>query len=208
MHVLQCTAVGAKTTWQSSLLTLTDTLHQLLTPPESVTALLSRLTAWHDNAAYDIDPTWSPPLQADIASQDIIGWKPFLEGLPSTSWRPYIMAYYTAHNIRKSPNRWLVKLLQAFHDHAWAMWEQRNEVIHLSHQLRQRVAEDLLDSLITHELTQGHLDLPPSDHHYFSQPLGHLLYQSVPYKQAWYENVLTAQERQDHHSHTQPLTNR
>ena len=79
-----------------------------------------------------------------------------------------------------------------------AIWEQCNEVLHLSQQPQQHAAEEILDSLITHGLTRGHLDLPPSDHHYFSHPLGHLLYQSLPYKQAWYTSVTTAHQRQDH----------
>ena len=134
-----------------------------------------------------IDPAWAPALCDVIQHQDDIGWKPFLEGLPSKPWQHYITTQVSMPSTHQTSSTWIVKLLRAAHMLAWSRWEHCNMVLHQTDQPRQRKAEQtLINTLIVSELTTGPLSLPPTDHHYFQQPLGHLLFQSLPFRQAWY----------------------
>ena len=134
---------------------------EILTPVTLQLPLLARLQAWRSNLPLVMDPSWDPQVTALIASQDIVGWKNFLEGLPSTSWIPYITAHYYSCGIRKSPGQWLQKLLQSVHTLAWSQWEHRNDVLHRSDQPRLKMAISALDDVIIDELLLGPQALPP-----------------------------------------------
>ena len=103
---------------------------QLDTPIEIQTALVSRLQSWHDNSPLLPDPAWSPSLLALICSQDDIGWKNFLEGLPSKMWIPMLASSYANRRIKKCPRRWLRKVLLSVHELAWQQWDHRNQILH------------------------------------------------------------------------------
>ena len=171
---------------------LDNTLHKMSTPDDLHLALTAHLQAWCTSTPFLIDPSWTPALRNVIQHQDDIGWKPFLEGLPSKSWHHYITTQVSMPNTRRVSSTWIVKLLRATHMLAWSQWEHRNTVLHHIDQPRQQKAEQKLNSLIVSELTTGPLSLPTSDHHYFQQPLGHLLFQSLPFQQAWYSQVTSA----------------
>ena len=116
----------------------------------------------------------------------MVGWKALLEGLPSTEWMQYMSTHYSTHHIRCSPHCWLSTFLHSLHTLAWQQWSHRNQILHQINKPCQKQANHLLISLIIQELTTGPLNLPTSNHHYFQQPLGQLLFQSIPFRQAWY----------------------
>ena len=95
-------------------------------------------------------------------------------------------------NINQTSHTWTLKLLHTVHALAWSQWEHRNMTLHQTDQPRQCKANEQLNSLIVLELTTGPLSLPPSDHHFFEQPLGQLMIQSLPFRKAWYSNVTLA----------------
>ena len=175
--------------------TFDNSLRNMSTPDDLRLALMARLTAWRTSTPLLVDPTWAPALRNVIQCQDAIGWKSFLEGLPTKALHQYITTHFPIQNTCRTASPWLAKLLQAAHILAWSQWEHRNIVLHQTDQPRQRKAEQILNTLIVSELTTGPLSLPPADYHYFHQPLGHLLFQSLPFRQAWYSQVTSARLR-------------
>ena len=194
-HVLQCHAPEALRNWSQQLIVFDTTLQNMATPDMLRKAILSRLQTWHSSTPFTDDPTWTSPLRDVIISQDSIGWKALLEGLPSKRWKQYMATLPHTRSPLRTSHSWTLKFLHALHLLAWSQWEHRNSTLHQLDRPRQRKAEELLNSLIVLELTTGPLSLPAPDHHYFHHPLGQLLYQSLPFRQAWYANVTSARLR-------------
>jgi hypothetical protein len=204
-HVLRCTARGSDEVWAKYHSALDAGLSSSDTPDMLRLVILSRLTQWRSNTPFIIDMSWPAPLRELILSQDNIGWRPFLDGLPSTHWIPYITTHFRSIRSRKCPTRWLTKVLRFAHSIAWHLWEHRNNILHRIDQPREVAATDLLQENIMTEYMQGPQDLPATDHHHFRRPLLSILSSSKTYQQAWYLNVTTARQRHDRRVlHTQP----
>ena len=125
----------------------------MATPDMLRKAILSRLQTWHSSTPFTDDPTWTSTLRDVINSQDSIGWKALLEGLPSKRWKQYMATLpHTCSPLRTS-HSWTLKFLHALHSLAWSQWEHRNSTLHQLDRPRQRKAEELLNSLIILELT-------------------------------------------------------
>ena len=122
-HVLRCTAHNASVIWNTNMDLMKDDLASLETPLQLQTALLNRLQCWRDNSPLTADPLWTPSLASLIHSQDTIGWKNFMEGLPSNLWSPFMALHYKTNSIERRPKIWLRKILRAAHHLAWSQWE-------------------------------------------------------------------------------------
>jgi hypothetical protein len=165
-------------------------------PPSLVDAVAHRLCTWRDSSPLHLDPSWDNHTSILIASQDAIGWKNFLEGLPSTQWVHFISSHYHSIGLDRSPSHAVKKLLKAAHSLAWSLWEHRNDILHRVDKPRVQSASAALDAAIIQEHSSGPQDLPPTDHHYFSSALADLLPRSLRYRKAWYLRVTSAQLRQ------------
>ena len=99
----------------------------------------------------------------------------------------------------------MTQFLTHLHTLVWSLWDHQNAVLHRLEQPRVKQTETLLDTLIIQELEIGSADLPPTDHHFFNQTLGDILFQSLSYQQAWYSNIMSARLRQDRHSGLNPI---
>jgi hypothetical protein len=196
-HVLHCTARGSTDIWMTYVHALDTVLAGSATPDALRIALLSRLSLWHSHLAFPVDPSWPTPLRDLLLSQDSIGWRPFLEGLVSTHWIPYITTHFRSIRSKKCPKRWLTKVLRSAHSIAWHLWQHRNNILHRIDQPREVAATELLQDNIMIEYTRGPQDLPIADHHHFRRPLLSILSSSKTYQQAWYLNVTTARQRHD-----------
>jgi hypothetical protein len=191
-HVLRCPNAAATTTWQHQLNALSKTLTDLQTPLELATAMILRLQSWRLNLPLLLDPTWDETTSLVISSQDQIGWKNFMEGLPSKFWIPVITNHYLHHHIRTSPHTWLQTCLQALHSLAWHMWDHRNQVLHDTAKPRQQKALQLLHQQILTIYSSGSDQVHPTDRSHFSLSLYSLLQKPLHYKQAWLLNVSAA----------------
>jgi hypothetical protein len=196
-HVLRCTAQEASATWTTSMTTFNNYLMDVDCPPEFQEALTNRLTAWRLNIMFVDSPTWSEHLKQALHQQDAIGWKNFMEGLPSKLWVPYIQSFFSSNGNQRCPLRWFTRILHAAHNIAWSQWEYRNHYLHEEGKPRYKQAVQLLNFQITSEFLRGVQDLPAADHHYFSNSLQYLLSRSTSYKKHWYTNVLSARQCQD-----------
>jgi hypothetical protein len=153
---------------------------------------------WQADIPLQDNPNWSPSLTNLIHSQDDIGWKNFMEGLPSQSWIPYMAQHYSSIRSRLCPKKWLTQSLQASHHLAWSQWECRNKYLHEDGTPREKQAHRLLQCQIIQEFLQGLEDLPPADHHHFTISLHSILSRSKEaYKQAWILNVDVARHCQE-----------
>jgi hypothetical protein len=197
-HVLRCTAQDSSTIWDESLHNLSLIMLDYSTPIDLHDAVLSRLNDWRNHVPFSDPPEWHPHLRDLIHSQDLIGWKNFLEGLPSTQWTPFMASHFTSIDSHASPTKWLSAILRAVHDVAWNQWQYRNRFLHEEGVPRQLRAVSLLHQQITQEFLRGPEDLPPVDHRFFQAPLHSLLSRATTFKQSWYLNVTAARDLQAH----------
>jgi hypothetical protein len=159
--------------------------------------VVQRLTDWRSNVPFIDQTHWPPDLLRVLHSQDSIGWKNFLEGLPSLHWVPYIASHLSANGIPSCPKRWVSRFLREANNIAWNQWMYRNKYLHEDGTPRYKRAVELLDHEIMQEYLRGSTDLPPVDQRHFSQSLLDLLSCSTTYKQSWYLNVLAARQCND-----------
>jgi hypothetical protein len=195
-HVLRCTAHGATDVWNASVEKLWDALAMMDTPDDLRDAIIARLNQWRADSPLHIDPSWSESLRAVIISQDSLGWKNFLEGIPSILFRHHITHHYSSNGIDRSVKTWLRKVLQLAHDIAWNQWQHRNKILHEDDKPRMKRGIALLDQEICSLYVAGGHTLPAADQYHFQIPIDDLLNRSVQYKQHWYVNVIAAQKRQ------------
>ena len=153
-----------------------------------------RLTEWRQGIEFLTPPTWDPGIVDIIHSQDSIGWKNLLEGLPSKLWLPHIHNYYVANGVRRNPTTWMQKFLSSLHDLAWGQWDHRNQILHHIDTPCQSRAITHLDTVIAQEFHSCTINLPPILKPFFASSLGSLIFQNLQYKQAWYLNLLTAKQ--------------
>ncbi|CAB9517064.1 expressed unknown protein [Seminavis robusta] len=196
-HVLRCADTEATSLWSAHMIELGSLLADLHTPLELHTAVLDRLQHWRQNIPFVVDPTWSPQLRATIQSQDTIGWKCFLEGLPTKLLSRYMDVYYSSQGFSFTGNSWLYKIQRRSHLMAWSLWEHRNTTLHDERRPRHKQALHFLHQSITHEYLQGRGTLPPSQHHFFRLCLIQLLSRHTHFKQSWLQNLHAARDRED-----------
>ena len=79
-HVLLCPAPNAQRQWDASIAMLALWLTKAKTPPEVQHAILQRLTAWRTNATVQTPSYTLPGVNDLVLSQDLLGWRTFLEG--------------------------------------------------------------------------------------------------------------------------------
>jgi hypothetical protein len=121
------------------------------TLPDIQHAILQRLKAWRTNAAVRA-PTYNWPGITDlILTQDLLGWRTFLEGGILQSWAAHQQAYYVWLQRRNTGKRWVTTLIKKLWQISWNMWEQRNRELGNPESPANLREHARLDSLITHE---------------------------------------------------------
>ncbi len=176
---------------------LSTFMEEAHTHPSIQGAITDRLTAWR----YQYPPAPPHSYGADVViavqTQDQIGWKSLMEGLPSNHWQHIQDNYYTANNItNKKSSTWLRKLLHHLHQLAWKQWDHRNKHLHQEDGPRELKMDHILHAEITKEYTRGTGALPPRDRTFFQSPLFTILSRNRTAKQRWMLNLHTARQRQ------------
>ena len=194
-HVLICTAQEASTVWDNNISKIDELLTTLDTEPDLQAALLLRLSQFRQQQPLTEEP-WTPAIRDLIQDQDNIGWKNFLEGLPSRRWRLVQQQHYNLIGSERTSKRWLLALLKLLNNTAWDQWKHRNAILHDPEHPRQRRALQVLHQEIVEEFIAGVADLPPRDCHHFRPTLLDLLQRPLSYKKAWIHNVHSARQRQ------------
>jgi hypothetical protein len=108
------------TVWNTNIIKVTTVMTELDTPIQLQEALITRLQDWRNDSALVPNPLWTPAICTLIHAQDTIGWKNFLEGLPSRLWSLHMSHHYTSIGSTLCPDRWLLKVQLALHHLAWS----------------------------------------------------------------------------------------
>lgn len=192
-HVLLCQGTDANEVFQQSIDTLKTTMEAIDTDPDILHTIVRCLGAWRSQQRVYLTDT-PPEIRRAALDQQKIGWKRFLEGLPSRKWQTLQHRYYSLHSIRKSSKKWIDTLLHQLHHLAWNQWNHRNDVKHRLSKPRERMAMRMLDQEIIRMYTNGLLQLLPGDRYHLEFNLAHLLKRPVNYKKSWLLNVIAAQK--------------
>ena len=196
-HVLQCMACDSQDVWSTGIADLTEKMSSLNTPIDLQQALLSRLQQWRERAPLINDPTWSAAITNLISSQDSIGWKPFLEGLPSIAWRRYIALHLHTTASTTTASQWMKTIMKSVHHLAWSLWDHRNQVLHHIDRPRMKRGIALLHQQLLQELQLGPQDLPIEDQQHFQYSFLSLISKPIQFQKAWLLNVNAARERHE-----------
>jgi hypothetical protein len=193
-HVLLCPAPNAQRQWDSSLAKLSLWLTKAKTLPDIQHAILQRLKAWRTNAAVRA-PTYNwPGINDLILTQDLLGWRTFLEGGILQSWAAHQQAYYDWSQRRNTGKRWVTTLIKKLWQISWNMWEQRNRELGNPESPANLREHARLDSLITHEY-EDISTLALRDRRWFRRPKEVVFTETTEYKQQWIESVSLARAR-------------
>ena len=130
-----------------------------------------------------------------VHEQNLIGWKNFMEGLPSRRWQTLQHHYYTEIQSKRSSRRWLQALIIQLHHLAWKQWDHRNDVKHRLSRPRYKRAVRQLNEEIIHRLAQGPRALDMGDRYLLNYSITTLLGKTVAYRKQWLLNIIAAQQR-------------
>ncbi len=192
-HVLLCRGQGADEIFQKSLETLSKDLARAKTDPDITTAVTQALLHWREQRQISILSFPSETRDA-VRNQQKIGWKNFLEGLPSKQWQHLQAQYYKRHRLRKSLKRWTATFNRGLHNLAWSLWNHRNDVKHRILKPREQLARKLLDREIVQRYLSAHEQLLEGDKCHLHYSLWQLLQKPVSFKKSWLLNVISAQK--------------
>jgi hypothetical protein len=99
---------------------------QAATMPDIRKAIISRLKTWiNDSDPENLSFTW-PGVNNLLQTQDLLGWRAFLEGCVLKEWAAKQQEYYTWLEKKNTGRRWITTLIKKMWEISWDMWEQRN----------------------------------------------------------------------------------
>ena len=195
MHVLQCQACGANDVWEENLAKLNTYLEEAGTHPEIHEAISQRLQELHYKQPRLHVPVMSQLIQQAIQDQDLIGWKPFLEGVVAEKWIQAQAQFYKYWQVENTTaESWMAKVNDLCHTLAWRQWDHRDKELHDESQPRQRAALEALDEEIEQELLRGPEDMPLRHRGSFNITLLDLLSRKPAFKKNWLEKVHWARD--------------
>jgi hypothetical protein len=204
LHVLKCQAPRAVAQWEASLAILDAWLIQSDTMPDIRHAIISRLTAWKTDAAPTASTYTWPGINDLVHSQDLVGWRSFLEGCVLNDWAAKQQSYYEWLQRKNTGKRWTTTLIKKLWEVTWDMWEHRNAE-RISPTSPAALREHArLDVRIHAEYALPRL-LSIKDRRWFIRPKEVLCTESIEYKLQWLESVTLARARyarRHRHDHT------
>jgi hypothetical protein len=126
-HIWLCQHQATLARWSESIQQLGHWMQTVRTDPAIMAAVLEHLAGWRSESTPN--PGMLRVTNA-LASQNVIGWRGFLEGRVSTEWGVLQQEHYRSKGSRKSGKRWTVELIKKLWGVAWDMWLFRNDQLH------------------------------------------------------------------------------
>jgi hypothetical protein len=156
-------------------------------------AIIEYLDGWRNsrNTLINISQSWILPA---IKDQEKLGWRNFLEGLPTRYWQEAQKIYFLRIGSRRSPKRWVILLIQKLWDVAWDMWEHRNGILH---DKEQSIILQNLQNDIREEFARGSDGLTHESQSLFTKGCEAVLAQPAEVKLQWLARVKLARTRID-----------
>ena len=195
IHILRCPSARASTTWDESMLDLSEWLASVKTCPDILKLICQSLQLWREQLpvlplhSYDFDG-----VNAIYTDQCIIGWRNLLRGFVSVEWANVQDKYYKWLGLKRTGKRWVTMLIKKLWDVSWSQWEDRNGALHNT-----PIADDLsgaasLDAAIKAECRLGSQGLPPHVRCTFPKDVSRLLQSSLHERKCWLQLVRAARE--------------
>jgi hypothetical protein len=154
-------------------------------------AIIEYLDGWRHsrNTTIKISQSWIFPA---IMDQEKLGWRNFLEGLPTKSWQEAQKIYFLRIGSLRSPKRWVISLIQKLWEVAWDMWEHRNGILH---DKEQSIILQNLHTDIREEFARGSDGLAQEVKTLFIKGCEAVLAKPVEVKMQWLARVQLARTR-------------
>jgi hypothetical protein len=200
IHVIRCQSPLAITQWEASIANLDAWLLKAGTMPDLRHAIVSRLKAWKIHSP-QTDPQYTWPGVNDLVrTQDLVGWRSFLEGCVLHDWAAKQQAYYDWLQRKNTGKRWTTTLIKKLWEVIWDMWQQRNDELKnptSSASLREHTRLDVLISVEYNNIRC----LARKDRRWFRRPKEVVYTESIDYKNQWLESVSLARARYSRRHH-------
>ena len=189
-----CKAPQAVTQWEASLSKLEAWMTQAATMPDIRNAIISRLKTWiNDSDPETISFTW-PGVNNLLQTQDLLGWRAFLEGCVLKEWAAKQQEYYTWLERKNTGRRWITTLIKKMWEISWDMWEQRNGELTNPESPASLMEHARLDALI-HIEYEDPVTLAVRDRRWFRRSKEIIATETIDYKKQWLESVSLARAR-------------
>jgi hypothetical protein len=169
-------------------------MKQAATMPDIRKAIISRLQTWiNDSDPTHFSSTW-PGVNTLTQTQDLLGWRAFLEGCVLKEWAAKQQEYYTWLERKNTGRRWVTTLIKKMWEISWDMWKQRNDELTNPESPASLREHARLDAIIHLEYADLQ-NLANRDRRWFRRPPEVVATESIEYKQQWIESVGLARAR-------------
>lgn len=194
-HVLRCPHPEATRVWERALQSFEAHLKRSKTDPTIVTAIIQNMQRWREGEAPMENHQTSTVRQA-LQEQSVLGWRSFIEGLPSKKWAEAQATHAQRRKQRQqrfSPGQWASRLIRWVWEIPWQMWEHRNNILHESGVIDPSMQET--DRRIREELATGDIGLDPATRAVFNQQRATILQKKPEIRRLWLQRIITARKR-------------
>lgn len=190
-HVYTCPSIEADKQWKESISKLLDWMEEQKTDPDIIRNIRDGLNAWRLDPTAGVQPAFS----SARATQEFIGWRPFLEGCLTWEWQAQQQRYYQTLKSRKTGRRWSTLIIRKLWEVAWDMWEHRNGILH---QKDNAVKHQVTDLELRRLFAVGPRKVLRRDRRLFEKPLEEWLASDPFVRRQWVSMVTKSTKRYKH----------
>ena len=126
--------------------------------------------------------------------QETIGWKNFINGFITPSWRQAHTQHLETKRSQKSALLFMSRLQTKIWMIAWDLWEHRNKFHHNKRYSIQPIEENEINNEIIEEWWTGIDNLPPRHNYLFNVSLQNNLKSKIHSKISWLASIWTARD--------------
>ena len=192
IHVVTCQQEEAKILWEEEINRFQEWLQRQQTDPSIVTAIIMNIRKWRKSEGIFGHHYHDKLIRRAIKQQNNIGWDQMWLGRISECWGEAQGRFYKRINSRKTGNTWAQELIKELWRIHWAIWNQRNEILHATgnHKV---LGTKALEKSIKQELKIGTSLLLPTEKYLFQGiNMGTVRKWSANKKEKWLKTVQAA----------------
>ena len=196
-HLLVCKGPTADSTWKERIADLHEWLSKQDTAPAIRKSIIEGLEHCR-SGMWATPPSVAPqnPTSQAVIQQNRIGWQGLFVGRLAIGWERFQSMYWKRRKKRKSSKLWAASLLRRLWEIAWALWEDRNKVLHNREQgQRHALLSEVVDKYIREAFAKGYDDLPETEQAMFRKGMQAVLRQPLDTKEAWMRSIQAATGR-------------
>jgi hypothetical protein len=200
LHLLTCSSQEATATGQQSMQIFNKALLATCTPPDVVNTIVNYISTMESNVKVDHSQSSSDLLSQAVSNQANIGWEHFLRGRLSQCWRQVFISYLPWQDKKRETkaDTWLWKVIHAFWDYSFSIWEARNLTVHGRTETAKegkllKTLKREVKTLYQSFATDPHM-VPQSRKNLFDKPQDYLLQLPTSYIHCWLLSVREAIE--------------